>query len=248
MKYVHYFFVGLFFAIVALFATIFCIIPANIIGLLGFKKTYKKMYWSWAPFLAKVLIFLLNYRVHITGIENLPKDNTNVCYISNHQSLLDICAYVGILKLKASPIAKIEVLKAPFVGSFAKGVGAILLDRKSPKSSIKAILDGTKELKEGKSVIIFPEGTRSKDLKMNEMKAGSYKMALRAESTIVPLTIQGTRNGFEDKKGFRKYDVNITILPAVSAKNLSKEEQKELPIKVSQAVKDAYEKLPLPKK
>ncbi len=247
MKYVHYFFAAILFVIGVIISTIFCVLPANFIRLLGFKKASKKIYWAWAPHLASFAIWLLNYRVHVTGMDNLPKDISNVCFISNHQSLLDICAYVGKLKIKTSPIAKIEVLKAPFVGSFAKGIEAILLDRKSPKSSIKAILNGTEELKQGKSVIIFPEGTRSKNGKMGEMKAGSYKMAIRAESLIVPLAIQGTRSGFEDKKGFHRYDCNITILPPISAKGLTKEEQKELPNIISTQIKEAYEKLPVRK-
>lgn len=247
MKYVHYFFALILFAIGVVISTLLCVLPANFIRLLGFKKASKKIYWAWAPSLARFALFLLNYRVHIEGLENLPKDQSNVCYVSNHQSLLDICVYVGKLKLKASPIAKIEVLKAPYVGSFAKGIEAILLDRKSPKSSIKAILNGTKELKEGKSVIIFPEGTRSKTGKMGQMKAGSYKMAIRAESIIVPLVIQGTRNGFESKKGFHKYDVYVKVLKPTSAKNLTKEEQKELPTLVSKQIEDTYEKLPTPK-
>lgn len=248
MKYVHLFLAGIVFGVAAIITIIFCIIPANIIKLFGGRNTSKKMYWAWSIFLANLVNFILNYRFHITGLENFPKDQSNVCYISNHQSVIDICAYVGKLKLKAAPIAKIEVLKIPFVGSVAKGVEAILLDRKSPKSSIKAILDGTKELKKGKSVLIFPEGTRSKTGKMGQMKAGSYKMALRAESTIVPLAIQGSRQGFEDKKGFRRYDCYINILPPISAKGLSKEEQKELPAKISSKVEEAYLTLPVMKK
>ncbi len=247
MKYVHYFFATIFFAVGVIFSTIFCLIPANIMGLLGFKKTYHKIYWAWASPLTSYALWLLNYRVHVSGKENLPKVNSNICYISNHQSILDVCAYSSKLKLHASPVAKIEVLKAPYVSSYAKGVGAILLDRKSPRSSINAILNGTEELKQGKSVIIFPEGTRSKNGKLGEMKAGSFKMAIRAESTIVPLVIQGTRNGLETKKGLHKYHVYINVLPPTSAKNLSKEEQKVLPGKIAQQIKEAYENLPVPK-
>jgi len=61
MKYIHYFFVGILFFIGALLATIFGIIPANILGLLGFKKAHDKIYWTWAPFLANFVIWLLNY-------------------------------------------------------------------------------------------------------------------------------------------------------------------------------------------
>lgn len=247
MKYIHYFFVGIFFFISVVFSTVFCVLPANLMRLLGFKKASQKLYWAFAPALANYIIWLLNYRVHITGLENLPKDRVNVCYIANHQSLIDICMIVGKLKVKAAPIAKIEVLKAPFVGSFAKGVGTILLDRKSPKSSIKAILDGTNELKQGKSVIIFPEGTRSKNGKLNQFKAGSYKMAIRAQSTIVPIAIQGTRNGLEAKKGFHRYDCYVNILNSSSAKDLTKEEQKELPSIISTQIENEYNKLPLVK-
>ncbi|MGD1815638.1 MAG: lysophospholipid acyltransferase family protein [Pleomorphochaeta sp.] len=248
MKYIHYLFAILLFLVGVIVSTVLCVLPANLVRLFGNKKLSRKIYWAWAPKIASLAVFLLNYKVEIKGIENLPKDKKNVCYISNHQSLLDICVYVGRLKIKSVPIAKIEVLKAPYVGSLAKGIGTILLDRKSPKSSIKAILDGTNELKEGKSVIIFPEGTRSKTGKLGTFKAGSYKMAIRAQSTIVPLVVQGTRAGFEDKKGFHRYKVQIEVLPPFSAKDLTKEEQKELPDKISEEIRLAYEKMPLLKK
>lgn len=244
MKYIHYLFVGILFFIGVIISTVLCVIPANIIRLFNGKNLSKKIYWLWAPKLASYILWLLNCRVHIKGLENLPKDQSNICYISNHQSLLDICMVVGKLKVKAAPIAKIEVLKAPFVGSFAKGVGTILLDRKSPKSSIKAILDGTNELKKGKSVIIFPEGTRSKTGKLGEFKAGSYKMGLRAQSTLVPLVVQGTRSALESKKGFKRYDCYINILEPVSAKGLTKEEQKAFPEKVSNLIREEYKNLP----
>ncbi len=244
MKYIHYFFVGILFFIGVLISIVFCVIPANLLKLLKKDEASTRIYWRWAPWLAHYVSWLLGARVHLDGIENLPKDQSNTFFICNHQSLLDICVIIGYLKIKASPVAKIEVLKAPYVSSLAKGVHTILLDRKSAKSSIKAILDGTNMLKKGGSVIIFPEGTRSKTGELGSFKAGSYKMGLRAESTVVPLVVQGTRSLLESKKGWRRYDVYLKVLESVSAKGLTKEEQKEFPAMISSQIEKEYNKLP----
>lgn len=244
MKYIHYIFVGILFFIGVLISIVLCEIPGNFLKLIGKDEAATKLYWRWAPRLAHYVSWLLGARVHIEGLENLPKDQTNAFYICNHQSLLDICVIIGYLKIKASPVAKVEVLKAPFVRSLAKGVHTILLDRKSAKSSIKAILDGTNMLKKGGSVIIFPEGTRSKTGKLGTFKAGSYKMGLRAQSTVIPLVVQGTRSLLESKKGWKKYDVYLKVLEPVSAKGLSKEEQKEFPAKISSQIEKEYNTLP----
>jgi len=99
-------------------------------------------------------------------------------------------------------------------------------------------------LKKGGSVIIFPEGTRSKTGKLGTFKAGSYKMGLRAGSTVVPLVVQGTRSLLESKKGWKRKDVYLKVLKPVSAKGLDKEEQKEFPLIISSQIEKEYYALP----
>jgi 1-acyl-sn-glycerol-3-phosphate acyltransferase len=244
MKYIHYILAFTIFTIEALLTYIFCFFPAMILKLFGAKEKSINLYRRFASILAKSALFLLNVKVHVLDSENLPKTYNNVALVSNHQSMLDIVTYYAVLNISPIPIAKKEVMKIPFVRHFASGMDSILLDRKSPKSSIKAIHDATDRLKAGGELIIFPEGTRSKDYKIGELKAGSYKMALRAESTLVPLVINGTRCAFEDKKGWHRYHVYLQILKPVEVKNLDKDQKKEVAEQVSQQIRDTYTGLP----
>jgi 1-acyl-sn-glycerol-3-phosphate acyltransferase len=244
MKYIHFIIAFTIFTIEALLTYIFCFFPAMILRLFGAKEKSTKLLCWFANILAKSALFLLNVKVHVLGSDNLPESYHNVALVSNHQSFLDIVAYYAVFNISPVPIAKKEVMKMPFVRHFASGLDSILLDRKSPKSSIKAIHEATDRLKNGGLCIIFPEGTRSKTQQMGDLKAGSYKMALRAGSTLVPLVINGGRYAFEDKKGWHRYHVYIQVLKPHEVKNLDKEEKKELAAMVSQQIRDAYTGLP----
>jgi 1-acyl-sn-glycerol-3-phosphate acyltransferase len=244
MKYIHFIVAFTIFTIEALFTYIFCFFPAMVCRLFGAKEKSTKLYLWFSHILARQALFLLNVKVHIINPENLPENYSNVAFVSNHQSLLDIVTYYASLNISPIPIAKKEVMRMPFVRHFVTGLDSILLDRKSPKSSIKAIHDATDRLKNGGECIIFPEGTRSKDYKIGDLKAGSYKMALRAESTLVPLVINGTRCALEDKKGWHRYHVYVQVLNPVEVKNLDKDEKKEVAALVSQQICDSYTGLP----
>lgn len=248
MKYIHYFFAYTIFIIELILSIFVCIIPAGILRLFGAKKASKRLYEVIAHNLAIHVLFLLGVKVHIIGLENLPKDDSNIAFIANHQSLLDVPAIYGKFNYSPIAIAKIEVSKIPFVGNFARGLDTIFMDRKSPKSAMKAIHSATERLIAGGQCFIFPEGTRSKTGNLGEFKAGSFKMAMRANSTIVPLVIQGTRAALEDKKGWHRYQAYVQVLPSVSLNGLDKNEKIAAATKVSADIADAYSKLPAPKK
>ncbi len=248
MKYIHYFFAYIIFIIELVLSVFFCIIPANIMKLFGAKKASKNWYKKFAHALASQVECLLNVKVHVIGEENLPKDTGNLAFVANHQSLLDIVLIYGTLHLSPVPIAKVEVLKMPFIRSYAKGLDTILIDRKSPKSSMAAIHEATDRLVAGDQCIIFPEGTRSKNGKIGELKSGSYKMALRANSTLVPIVINGTRAALEEKKGWHRYHVYVQVLPPVSLGELDKFEKKAIAEQVSADIVSAYSNLPAIKK
>ncbi|MGH4036213.1 MAG: lysophospholipid acyltransferase family protein [Sphaerochaeta sp.] len=244
MKYIHFFFAFLIFTVEAIFTYVFCFFPAFILRIFGAKEKSVRLYKKYAHGLTKSALFLLGAKVHVTGKENLPADYHNVAFVSNHQSLLDIVTYYAALNISPVPIAKKEVVHMPFVRHFVFGLNSILIDRKSPKSSIKAIHDATERLKQGEECIIFPEGTRSKNYQIGELKAGSYKMALRANSTLIPLVINGSRKALEDKQGWHRYNVYVKVLKPVELKDLDKDQKKEVAETVSQRIREAYTELP----
>lgn len=156
--------------------------------------------------------------------EKIPCD-TNVLFVSNHQSNFDILIILAEIKKNTGFVAKVELGKIPYLSDWMKNIHCIFMDREDMKQSMKTIIEGISLLKAGKSLVIFPEGTRSKSDKMGEFKAGSFKLALKAKVPIVPVSINGSYKLMEGNKNRIKADrVDIYIHEPVYTDKLSKEE------------------------
>ena len=118
--------------------------------------------------------------IKVKGIENVPVSG-GVLYVSNHQSNFDIPIFLGFVPRDKGFIAKIELLKVPVFRKWMKNLGCIFIDRKDARKSLTAISQAAVKLKEGHSLVIFPEGTRSSDGKLGRFKPGSLKLGIRSE-------------------------------------------------------------------
>ena len=119
----------------------------------------------------------------------------------NHQSALDIYALLFSLPLSFKWIAKRQLFMIPFIGWAMKRAGYISLDRENPREALKAMGDAARKIREGLNIIIFPEGTRSKDGVLLPFKKGGFSLALRAGVPIMPVGIIGT-NKLQPKGSF----------------------------------------------
>lgn len=190
---------------------------------------------AWANSLLKVA----GVHVNVHGLENLPKDQ-NVLFIGNHQGNFDIPIYISKIPVPKGFISKIEVKKIPGISTWMEYMHCVFMDRSNLRKAGEAIIQGVKILKNGHSLVIFPEGTRSKGDKMGEFKAGSFKLATKSKVPIVPVTMSGSYKIMESNK--RKWiikpaNVDLYIHPAIETTNLTKEEQDILPKKVYEIVK-----------
>lgn len=171
-------------------------------------------------------------RVKIFGEENIPKD-IPVVFISNHQGNFDIALFMSLIKKPKGYIAKAEMEKVPLLRTWMRYMHCVFMDRSNLRKSAQSIIEGVKILKNGQSLVIFPEGTRSKGDKLGEFKAGSFKLATKAKVPIIPITINGSYKILEAHKGkIVPSDVEIYIHPMIETKNLTREEQELLPEKV----------------
>lgn len=221
---------------------LYAFVPAGLLFLLGAKKSANRWLELCGRFISNTTLLFLGVKVHVDGRENLPKE-TNVCYMANHQSLLDILAFAGPAKLWASIFAKAELKKVPIVNLWCYALGCVFIDRSNPRDAIKAILDGVEKLKQGKPMLIFPEGTRSKVEAIGEMKNGSLKLATRSQAFIVPITIHGLRPGFEDIKNLKRVHAQFSIGKPIPTASLSKEEIATLHERVYGEVKKRFDEL-----
>ena len=129
--------------------------------------------------------------VKVTGKENIKK-NVSYVIVANHQSQYDIFVLYGWLGIDFRWIMKKELRNAPFIGYASAKVGHIFIDRSSPVAAMKSIEDAKKQLKNGTSVVIFPEGTRSRKGKLRKFKKGAFKIAHQLDLPILPVTLVGT--------------------------------------------------------
>lgn len=122
-----------------------------------------------------------------TGLEQLPKED-GYLMAPNHQGLFDPVIIAVTHKRPTTAVIKKELLKAPIVKQIAIIDQAQAMDRNDIRGSVKIIRQVTKELKEGRTYFIFPEGTRSREgNKMGEFKGGTFKTAVEAKKPIVPV-------------------------------------------------------------
>jgi len=130
-------------------------------------------------------------RVILNGVDNIARPP--YIFMCNHQSELDIYGLLSMLPLSFKWVAKRQLFYIPFLGWAMKRAGYISLDRESPREALKAINEAAQKIKDGMSIIIFPEGTRSPDGTLLPFKKGVFSLPVRAGIPIVPVGINGTR-------------------------------------------------------
>lgn len=173
--------------------------------------------WQYLNKWTNSVIKTAKIELEITGIENLQADTTYIV-ISNHSSLFDIPVIFKVCPFNVRIIYKKELNKIPIFGWGLAKTPYIRINRSDARDAMKSIDQAVASIKENISVIIFPEGTRSKDGKLGEFKRGAFMMATRSGKPILPVAISGTNallpNG---KLKFNSGKVKVSFLPPVPA-------------------------------
>ena len=165
-------------------------------------------WWSW------LILATTGVRVQVEGLEHLTPGATYV-FVANHQSIYDIPVLFGSLPFQLRIIAKESLGRFPFLGWHLRKTGHMLVDRRRPdRAGIFAW--ATSLPSRGLSLIVFPEGTRSRDGLVAPFKAGSLVAAVQTGIPIVPLSLIGSRHVM--RKGeltTRPGDVRLVVHPPV---------------------------------
>lgn len=174
-------FIGSAFISHALIASIMCLFSKDR------EKTY---YWTCLPPL-KFGYKVSGIKINLEGQENLPKKGPLVL-IANHQSHLDILTLLIASPIKLSFFAKEELLKIPFLGRAIREQGHFWVNRGNARKALQQLNHVKQELKKGKSVLIFPSGTRCPEGEVGQFKRGAFQMALEAKAPLIPVCISGS--------------------------------------------------------
>ncbi len=163
-----------------------------------------------------------NVKIEAHGLENIPKENGFI-FFPNHQGMYDTLAIMEVCPRPFSVVAKKEVENIQFLKQVFACVGAYMLDRNDVRQGLKVILKVAEDVKNGKIVIIFPEGTRSKNGNvLGVFKGGSFKAATKAKCPIVPVALIDSFKPF-DTNSIKPVTVQVHFL-----KPLEYEEYKEM--------------------
>ena len=169
-------------------STLICGISAIIIALLFSPRAGSFCGVIWA----RINSFFTPMTVNVIGAENI-EPGTSYVITSNHQSQYDIYVLYGWLGVDFKWVMKKELEKVPVLGFACKVLGHIYIDRSDSKSAVETIKAAKTKIVNGTSVLFFPEGTRSKDGKIQPFKKGAFKFAMDLGIPILPVTINGTR-------------------------------------------------------
>jgi len=168
----------------------YVLLSVPIMGLLAILIRKKYLARLWCEWLLKVL----GIRIVMVG-NNLPPKGQRYVFMSNHQSQLDIPVLEVLLKdYDIRFLAKRSLFKIPFFGWGISALGYIPVEREDPKEGLRSLLACLSAVQSGVSLVIFPEGTRSRTGELLPFKKGGMLIPLKAQVPVCPLAIYGTRN------------------------------------------------------
>lgn len=185
---------------------------------------------------------ILGIRLDTSGIERIDKKVSYV-FMANHLSLIDGPLLFMLIPQFVRVILKKEAFRIPVIGQAMRQVGFIPVDRKSLKGGKKSIDQASHMIKEkGFSFLIFPEGTRSRDGKLQPFKRGGFFLAVSSQVAILPVSIKGSyelmpKGSFFAKKG----KVRVAFHPPVSVQGLDRDSLPQLIGKVRSVIQSGLD-------
>ncbi|MBQ1988198.1 MAG: 1-acyl-sn-glycerol-3-phosphate acyltransferase [Muribaculaceae bacterium] len=158
-------------------------------------RLFGSKFWGYYPphFWGKLWCWLFFVKVKVNKEAEIDP-STSYVFVANHQGAYDIFSIFGFLNHNFRWMMKKSITKIPLIGMACKYSEQIFVDRSSAMAMARSIIEAKKRLRNGMSIVVFPEGTRTLDGKMSAFKKGAFKLAMDFKLPIVPLTIDGSFN------------------------------------------------------
>jgi len=176
---------------------------------------------------------ILGISVEVTGIERIESDRAYV-FLANHLSFLDGPLIIRLIPQPVKVIFKKEIMRLPVIGLAMKQVGFIPVSRRSGETGGGSVNKATRVIKEkGCSFLVFPEGTRSRNGKLQAFRSGGFYLALNSRVPIIPITIRGTHELMQKGSFFvKKGKIKVVFHAAVSTQEYNEDSLPQLMDKV----------------
>lgn len=202
-----------------------------LLKLLRLERPLTGLIWRVVQIWARGLVAAAGVRVHLSGMDRIPRTGP-VCIVADHQGNFDIVLALAYLPRFTGFVAKREALIFPFLNLWILALDSVFLDRGSLKRGKDAIDKGIAKIARGHSILVFPEGTRSRGKPVGEFKHGSFKLATRSGAALVPLSIQGSAGAWEMEKRIRPVDISFVAHEPIATAGMSAEARQALPERV----------------
>jgi len=202
----------------------------------GARRQHKVARW-WA----RGILLICAVRVAVRGFENLEPGKHYV-YVSNHQSYIDIPIVFGYLTVDFRIMAKATLFPIPFFGWHLKRTGHLPIGRTNVYADARRLLQAVGYIRQGISVVVYPEGGRSVSGGLEEFRTGIFLAALKEGAPIVPVTIRGSRRVLSPRSWhIRPGRVEMILDAPIATEGMGKERLEELVARVRQVMERNYQ-------
>ncbi len=176
------------FAVVTFLSTLFFSLVGVVGGIVrGGRGWYDWIHRHWS----RSLLHAAGVRVEAEGLEHVRPGEAHL-FVSNHQSLFDVWAMMAVLPVSLRFVAKQELRQIPIFGAACRSAGHVFIDRSDAARASDAIrVAGKRMERDGLSLVMFPEGTRSPDGRLRRFKKGAFALAIETQADLVPVAIDG---------------------------------------------------------
>lgn len=178
---------------------------------------------------ARTLLRVSGVRVRVTGLENIDPAGSYV-FLSNHVSYMDTPVVLANIPVQFRFLAKRGLFQIPFLGQHLSRAGHIPVPREDPRAAVKTMQRAAETIQQKRiSLLIFPEGSRSRNSELQSFKEGGAYIAIRAGVPVVPIVIGGSSEILPYGSGIvRSGSVSLNILPPVQTSRLTLKDRTRL--------------------
>lgn len=191
----------------------------------------------YAQLWGQIALLANRVKVKLEGMENLQEGP--YVFMSNHQGFYDVFALLGHLPFQFKWLVKKELFSIPFLGWTMAAVGYISVDREGTRETLEAMNQASQKIREGMSVVIFPEGSRSSDGSIQPFKKGGFTLAIKSGVPIVPIAISGTREIMpKDRLTASSGKIRIRVDHPIETRNCTLKDRRSLMEKVRETISE----------
>lgn len=148
---------------------------------------------------ARIILWACGVRLFVEGMERIPRDGP-VVFMSNHESWLDIPTLLVAIPTQVRFLAKKSLFSVPFLGWAMRAMGFIPVDRENRRLAVRSFEEAAARIRAGRSVLVFPEETRTPNGELLPFQRGGFLIALKAQLPILPVGLEGPRRVLAKKR------------------------------------------------